>query len=227
MTKTEYQTQYSITDNRSWRPYRAIGKRCLDLLVCIQLVLLASPLFLITACLIKFDSKGSILFVQERLGRFGSTFRTLKFRTMTDRPRVADGEVLPGNTEVTRVGHWLRRFKIDELPQLLNILRGDMSLIGPRPALPGHISEYNEDGLQRLLERPGLTGLAQISGNIYLSWPDRWILDARYVQTVSLATDIRIALKTVVVVFVGEEKFVQPVIKFPQPSEREEHRDAA
>jgi lipopolysaccharide/colanic/teichoic acid biosynthesis glycosyltransferase len=222
-TKSEFLKQHGISDDRRWRPYRSVAKRCFDLLVCVVLLVLAAPVFFLAAVLIRLDSQGPVLFVQQRLGRFGSTFPTFKFRTMTDRPRVATAEVLPGHSEVTRVGHWLRRFKIDELPQLLNILRGDMSLIGPRPALPEHIAEYNDDGLCRLLERPGLTGLAQISGNIYLSWPDRWILDARYVQTVSFATDIGIAFKTVAVVFVGEEKFVRPVIKFPTPETHDEN----
>ena len=91
----------------------------------------------------------------------------------------------------------------------------------PRPALPEHIADYNDDGLQRLLERPGLTGLAQVSGNIYLSWEDRWILDAQYVQSVSSLRDVRILLKTVAVIFVGEEKFLRPVIRFSEASESE------
>lgn len=235
-TKSEFLNRYRLADDRSWRPYRAVGKRCFDLVVCVALTVLFAPLFFLTAVLIKLDSVGPVLFVQDRLGRYGSTFRTFKFRTMTDRLRIANGEVLPDNIEVTRVGRWLRRFKIDELPQLLNVLRGDMSIIGPRPALPGHISDYNEDGLRRLLERPGLTGLAQVNGNIYLSWPDRWILDARYVETVSLATDLGIAVKTIAVIFLGEEKFVRPVSRVPEvmhhPSATEletrtEHHDVA
>ena len=221
MSRTEYLDHYGITDSAQPSLYRAFGKRCLDYLICVPVAILWAPLVAVTAVLIKLDSKGPVFFVQARRGRFGVIFQTLKFRTMTDQPREATGEILPGHSEVTRVGKWLRRFKIDELPQLLNILRGDMSLIGPRPALPEHILDYNDDGLQRLLERPGLTGLAQVSGNIYLSWEDRWILDAQYVQSVSSLRDVRILLKTVAVIFVGEETFLRPVIRFSEASESE------
>lgn len=196
--------------------YRRAGKRALDLLVVLPVFLLALPLLAIASVLVKLDSPGPVFFVQKRLGRYGSTFLTYKFRSMTDRPRTTHTEVLPGHSEVTRSGVWLRRFKIDELPQLWNIVRGDMSLVGPRPALPEHISEYNRDGLERLLERPGLTGLAQVNGNIYLSWPERWAWDARYVRELSLLTDLRIIARTVAVVVCGEEKFLnRPVLERP------------
>lgn len=188
--------------------YRSIGKRLFDLAVCLPVFVLTLPLLIVTAVLVRLDSKGPIFFNQERLGRFGSTFLTYKFRTMTHRERVASAEVLPGHSEVTRIGHWLRRFKIDELPQLLNILKGDMSLVGPRPALPEHIHDYDGNGLRRLLTRPGLTGLAQVNGNIYLSWPERWMYDAEYVEKLSAVGDARILMRTVAVVFLGEERFL-------------------
>lgn len=198
--------------------YRSGLKRCVDLALCLPIALCLTPLAAIVAVLIKLDSHGPVFFVQERLGRFGSTFRTYKFRTMTDRPRVAHTEVLPGHSEVTRVGHWLRRFKIDELPQIWNILNGDMSLVGPRPALPEAIHEYNVNGLRRLIERPGLTGLAQVNGNIYLSWPERWTYDAEYVDRVSFSLDLSIVLKTIAVVLCGEEKFLKKPQQTTEPS---------
>ena len=207
--KNDYLQKHSLTFEPRWSAYRALGKRLFDLAVILPIFLAISPALLIAAALVKLDSRGPIFFLQERLGRFGETFLTCKFRTMTHRKRESTTEILPGHSEVTRTGHWLRRFKIDELPQLLNIVSGDMSLVGPRPALPEHINEYNEDGLRRLLERPGLTGLSQVSGNIYLSWPDRWFYDSQYVDRLSFLNDVAIIVKTVAVVLLGEERFLK------------------
>ncbi len=215
-----YLQRYAITDSPSRGLYRNVGKRLFDLAVTLPLLLVASPVMLITALLIKLDSRGPVFFVQERLGRYGTTFPTYKFRTMTDRKRTTHTEVLPGHSEVTRVGTWLRRFKLDELPQLLNIVNGDMSLVGPRPALPEHIADYNAAGLHRLLERPGLTGLAQTNGNIYLSWPERWHYDAEYVQQLSANLDLHILIKSVAVVLYGEERFTRHVDVEPTGSNK-------
>lgn len=206
--KSEYLQKYDLTFKPRWSAYRSFGKRLFDLIIILPVFVAISPVLLIAAALIKLDSRGPVFFNQERLGRYGETFLTFKFRTMTHREREATSEILPGHSEVTRVGHWLRRFKIDEMPQLLNIVNGDMSLVGPRPALPDHINEYNEAGLRRLLERPGLTGLSQVNGNIYLSWPDRWFYDAQYVNRISFARDVAIIVKTVAVVLLGEERFL-------------------
>lgn len=228
-TRTSFCTRHGIVSVPRGSLYRAIGKRLLDLAISVPIAMAIAPVLALSALLIKLDSRGPIFFVQERLGRYGSTFRTYKFRTMTDRPRAAHSEVLPGHGEVTRIGHWLRRFKIDELPQLLNVLNGDMSIIGPRPALPDAITTYDDNGLRRLLERPGLTGLAQVNGNIYLSWPERWVYDAQYVDRLSFVSDIAIVLKTIAVVLLGEDRFLnKPAI--PQTTESlaaEESRRAA
>lgn len=188
--------------------YRRLGKRLFDLVVCLPVFVALLPVMILTAVLVRLDSRGPVFFLQERLGRFGTTFVTFKFRTMTHRDRTAVAEVLPGHSEVTRIGRWLRRFKLDELPQLLNILKGDMSIVGPRPALPDHIRNYDKNGLRRLLERPGMTGLSQINGNIYLSWPERWAYDAEYVDSLSFRRDARILVRTVAVVMLGEERFL-------------------
>ena len=226
--KDDYLQKYKLSFEPRWSLYRSCAKRLFDIVVILPVFLAISPVLLLAAVLVKLDSRGPVFFVQERLGRYGQTFLTYKFRTMTHRDREATAEVLPGHSEVTRVGHWLRRFKIDELPQLLNIVNGDMSLVGPRPALPDHISEYNEDGLKRLLERPGLTGLSQVSGNIYLSWPDRWFYDGQYVDHLSFSKDVAIIIKTVAVVLLGEERFLKkPHTDSPQVFEkaRAEPRD--
>lgn len=129
---------------------------------------------------------------------------------MTDKEReVTNKEIFKGDSEVTRIGSILRRFKIDELPQLLNILKCEMSFIGPRPGLPEKLKEFNEDGKYRLEVKPGLTGLAQINGNIYLTWEERWKYDREYVEKISFVLDLNIFIKTFLIVFLGESKFIR------------------
>jgi lipopolysaccharide/colanic/teichoic acid biosynthesis glycosyltransferase len=204
-------------------PYQTFGKRLLDLSLTVPLLLLAAPLFAVVALLIKLNSRGPVFFVQERLGRGGRILRILKFRSMTDRLRTSHQEIFGKTDEVTAVGYWLRRFKIDELPQLWNVVRGDMSLVGPRPALPSQLSEYTELARRRLQVRPGLTGLAQVHGNIHLSWPERWVYDAQYVERVTLAHDLWIIARTIGVVVLGEQRF----LKKPPRAESMNHRRAA
>jgi undecaprenyl phosphate N,N'-diacetylbacillosamine 1-phosphate transferase len=226
--REKYCREHGLTELPRRSLYRLLGKRLFDLAVCVPICIVALPVFLLTAIVVRLDSRGPVFFVQARLGRYGSTFRTWKFRSMTHRERSAHAEILPGHSEVTRIGRWLRRSKIDELPQLLNILKGDMSLVGPRPALPAHIRDYDENGLHRLLERPGLTGLAQVNGNIYLSWPERWVYDAEYVDSLSVSLDATIAAKTVAVVFWGEERFLnRPETENIETEQHSENRRAA
>ena len=147
------------------------------------LLILLSPLALVTALLVKLTSRGPILFVQERTGLSGHPFALLKFRTMRA-DRIPDpAEIVPlDHTDVTRVGRFLRRFKIDEMPQLIQVLTGHMSLVGPRPTLPDQTDAYDDFRRQRLLVRPGITGLAQIHGNTALSWDQRILFDIAYVR---------------------------------------------
>lgn len=189
--------------------YRNIWKRLFDLALTILALVLSSPVLGIIALLVRMDSPGPVLFIQERLGKQGRVFRAYKFRTMTDRPRASHREIMKQNSEVTRVGYWLRRFKLDELPQVLNIIKGDMSIVGPRPALTTQRLEYDEIGRKRMQVRPGLTGLAQINGNIHLSWPERWRYDAKYVDQLSFRLDLKIILRTVIVVILGEDQFLK------------------
>jgi undecaprenyl phosphate N,N'-diacetylbacillosamine 1-phosphate transferase len=191
------------------RLYRRFFKRPLDVVVTAAALPLLSPLLAIAALLVKVTSRGRVLFVQERLGLHGRPFNAYKFRTMTDIPRaLPDRELLEKTPEVTWVGGLLRRTKLDELPQLLNVLRGDMSLVGPRPALVRDLAGYDDFSRQRLDVRPGLTGLAQVHGNIHLSWPERWQYDVRYVRELSFALDVKIILRTLVLLAVGEQKLV-------------------
>lgn len=189
--------------------YKLGLKRFMDLTASLVICSIVFPFFVLLFILVKLDSRGGFFFLQERLGRNGKVFHVFKIRTMIDRPRSSHQEVYNGNSEVTSIGSILRRLKIDELPQLLNILNGDMSFVGPRPCLPSLRDSFNDDGWKRLDVRPGLTGLAQINGNIHLTWPERWKYDSNYVENVSFLLDVKIILKTVLIVIMGEEKFVK------------------
>jgi undecaprenyl phosphate N,N'-diacetylbacillosamine 1-phosphate transferase len=190
--------------------YSRWGKRAFDLLASGAALLMLWPFLLAIAALIKLTSRGPAFFLQERLGRNATTFRAWKFRTMTDKPRVADTLYYTGDpSEVTAVGRLLRRTKLDELPQVFNVLRGEMSIVGPRPQLPKQLEEFNDDAKLRLLVRPGLTGMAQVNGNTALTWPERWHYDAEYVRTLSFALDCRILAKTFGVLLHGEERFTR------------------
>jgi len=162
------------------------------------------PMLALIALLVRLDSPGPVLFVQKRVGQFD----VYKFRTMVDRARTPEREILGYDPEVTRIGKWLRRFKLDELPQIFVVFRGDMSIVGPRPGLPNLLETYDEFGRKRLQVRPGITGLAQINGNIYLSWPERWRYDAQYVDNLSLKLDLWIIVHTIAVVLFGEGSFL-------------------
>jgi len=189
--------------------YRRYGKRLLDIFLSILALIVLLPFFLLIAIAIRLETPGPVFYVQERLGRYGKIFPAIKFRTMTHAERIPDHEVLSNDPDVTRVGAFLRRYKLDELIQLVNVLKGEMSVVGPRPALPRQLAEYDGNGRRRLLVKPGLSGLAQIPGNIYLSWPERWQYDARYVENCSLALDLWIIWRTIAVMILGEEKFLQ------------------
>lgn len=180
-------------------------KRSLDIVLASLMLILGAPILGLAALATRLDSDGPVLFRQQRLGRFGRPFCIYKLRTMFHRDGRAETQVMPGSPEVTRVGSVLRRLKIDELPQLFNVLRGDMSLVGPRPYLLAALDEMDDGVRCRLDARPGLTGLPQVSGNIYLSRPERWKLDAYYVQNLSLGLDLKILARTALVVFLGEK----------------------
>jgi len=190
--------------------YRHFGKRALDLVLTIPAIVGLLPLFAAIVILVKLTSPGSAFFNQKRLGRLGQIFVAYKFRTMLHRERTQHVEIRKGHPEVTVVGALLRRFKLDELPQLLNVLRGDMSLVGPRPPLPEQMADYDRESVRRLQVRPGLTGLAQVSGGTQMSWRERWQYDLQYVRQLSLALDLRILARTVMVVVRGEARLHTP-----------------
>lgn len=192
----------------SW--YGRFGKRMFDVVVVLAALLVLWPLMLLIALAIRLTSRGPALFVQDRLGRDATVFRAFKYRTMTDKARVPDTIAFQGDaSEITFAGRLLRRTKLDELPQLLNVLRGDMSIVGPRPQLPIQLQEFDDNARLRLLVRPGLTGMAQTHGNVALSWPERWYYDAHYVRNLSLGLDLWLIARTVRVIVQGEERFTR------------------
>ena len=182
-----------------------IFKWIVDLAVSITLLVVLLPMMIIVATLIKLESRGELFFIQERVGYQGNLFRLYKFRSMSSKFHEPLTQIHVDSPEVTRVGRLMRRFKIDEVPQLMNVVTGDMSLVGPRPCLEATKEQFNRDGHERLRVRPGLTGLAQVSGNIHLNWAERWALDREYVENMSMTLDVRILLKTVLIVLLGEE----------------------
>jgi len=173
-------------------------KRCLDVLIAGAGLLLFWPVFVLIAVCIKFSSRGPVFFLQERAGFRGQPFQILKFRTMVENAdRIETGLYVSQNdVRITRVGKILRRFSLDELPQLLHIVTGKMSLVGPRPGLPYHLERYTAEQARRLLMRPGLTGWSQVNGRNLLSWPARIEKDVWYVDNFSLWLDARILFRT-------------------------------
>lgn len=188
-----------------------IIKRTVDIIVSLFLLIGLSPFFLIIALIIKATSDGPVIFKQKRPGLKADIFEVYKFRTMKpgSETMIAGKEVLSDDDRVTSIGKYLRRFKVDELPQILNVLKGEMSLVGPRPQRIDYLNRYTSEELKRFNMLPGLTGLAQVSGNIYLTVEQRTQKDLEYVNNYSLGLDFKIILKTIGVVVLGEDKYAK------------------
>jgi len=187
-------------------------KRLLDLFFALALVLILSPILLGVAVVLILTQGKPVFFLQKRAGLGGSFFSVLKFRTMQIR---SDGAVQEDSERLTKLGGFLRRFSIDEIPQLFNIVRGDMSFVGPRPLLAEYLPLYSENERRRHQVRPGITGLAQINGRNEVEWRQRFIFDVEYVDRCSFLMDCAILAKTLWLVPKGEgtrmaEKFVAP-----------------
>jgi len=177
-------------------------KRYLDILFSILVLIVLSPVYLLTAIAIKLESPGPVIFKQDRLGLHGRVFKVFKFRSMvTGAEKMGSGQYsFKGDPRVTKVGHLIRLTSIDELPQVFNILLGDMSWIGPRPPLvyhPCRYEDYSEQDKRRFTVRPGITGWAQINGRKEIDWKKRISYDLEYVDKISLLFDLKIALTTV------------------------------
>ena len=184
--------------------YKFFFKRLLDFCLVTCGLLLIWPVLLIVCIWLHFANKGAgVFFTQERPGKDGKIFKVIKFKTMTDE-RDDSGKLLPDAKRLTKVGRFVRSTSIDELPQLLNVLKGDMALIGPRPLLVRYLSLYNERQARRHEVRPGITGWAQVNGRNAISWEEKFDYDVWYVDHVSLWLDLKIVLLTIKKVFVRE-----------------------
>ena len=188
--------------------YRDFGlKRALDLVVSALALTCFMPVIVIGGLAVRLTSKGPVLFRQSRVGRDARMFEIYKLRTMSIDPARPLTQTTNADPDIFPVGRVLRRLKIDELPQLLNVLKGDMSLVGPRPCLQQTFVEMPQWARRRFEVRPGITGLAQINGNIALTWEERWRHDVHYIESCALLDDLWIIFRTALVVVKGEERF--------------------
>lgn len=171
--------------------YKRLAKRVIDLITVIPGLILVSPLLLFVALLVRSRLGSPILFRQERPGRLGQPFIIYKFRTMTD-DRDGHGALLPDQERLTRFGRFMRSTSLDELPELLNVLKGDMSFVGPRPLLMGYLTLYTPEQMRRHDVKPGITGWAQVNGRNAIDWDEKFALDVWYVDNTSFTLDMRI-----------------------------------
>lgn len=179
-------------------------KRLIDFIVVFCVLAVFWPILLLTTLWLHFANKGAgIFFLQERPGKDGKIFKVIKFKTMTDE-RDIKGNLLPDEKRLTKVGRFIRSISMDELPQLINVLKGDMALIGPRPLLPQYLSLYSKEQARRHEVRPGITGWAQVNGRNAISWTKKFELDVWYVDHCSFLLDLKIIFLTIKKVFVRE-----------------------
>lgn len=203
-------------------PYRFV-KRFLDILISLAAIIILLPIFIIIVILIKLSSKGSAIFKQIRAGKDGKPFTFFKFRTMkTDVDPFGPSPKSGQDPRLTKIGIFLRKYSFDELPQLYNVLKGDMSLVGPRPLYMAQMMEWNEQQKKRLLVKPGLTGLAQISGRGEITIEQKLALDVEYVQKASLLLDLKILFITIFHVFAGKSIYEK---RYSQTEETRRKKD--
>lgn len=184
--------------------YSHFLKRILDFLIVFCVLVTIWPILLLLIIWLHFANKGAgVFFTQERPGKNGKIFKVIKFKTMTNECD-ANGDLLPDEQRLTKVGKFIRSTSVDELPQLINVLRGDMALIGPRPLLPQYLPLYNKEQARRHEVRPGITGWAQVNGRNAISWTKKFELDVWYVDHCSFILDLRIIVLTIKKVFVRE-----------------------
>lgn len=177
--------------------YKHFFKRLIDFILVLCALLVIWPILLIITVWLHFANKGAgAFFTQDRPGKNGKIFKVIKYKTMTDE-RDAEGNLLPDADRLTKVGRFVRSTSIDELPQLINVLKGDMALIGPRPLLPRYLPWYTKREQLRHSVRPGITGLAQVHGRNLISWDDKLELDVQYVENLSFFLDLKIFLLTI------------------------------
>ncbi|MHB2153603.1 sugar transferase [Calditrichota bacterium GD2] len=183
--------------------YRKFGKRILDITASILVLILLLPLFVIIYLILLFDLKENPLFIQERAGQNGKRFKLIKFRTMTNKMD-QNGRLLPDTQRITKIGEILRKYSIDELPQFVNVLNGDMSIVGPRPLLVKYLPYYTKRQARRHEVKPGITGLAQVNGRNKLTWEEKFELDVYYVDSYNFLMDMKILILTLIKVLKRE-----------------------
>lgn len=185
--------------------YKGGLKRSIDFIIVLCTLVVIWPILLLIIIFLHFANKGAgVFFTQDRPGKNAKIFKAIKFKTMTDE-RDAGGKLLPDDVRLTKIGRIVRSLSIDELPQLINVLKGDMALIGPRPLLPKYLSLYSSEQFRRHEVRPGITGWAQVNGRNNISWKKKFELDVWYVDHMSFLLDMKIFFLTIKKVFVREE----------------------
>lgn len=190
--------------------YKHFFKRFFDFWIALIALICISPVLIIVAIWLYFANKGAgAFFFQERPGKDEKIFKVIKFKSMTDE-RDADGNLLPNEQRITKVGRFVRKTSIDELPQLINVLKGDMALIGPRPLLPEYLPWYTKREHLRHTVRPGISGWAQVNGRNAVKWDDRLEMDVYYVEHLSLAMDLKVIITTIKNVLAGKDIEVVP-----------------
>lgn len=183
--------------------YRNLFKRILDFVCSLIGFIILLPIFLFLTIFLAIANNGKPFFFQQRPGKNNKIFEVVKFRTMNDK-KDAQGNLLSDKDRLTSLGRFIRKTSLDEIPQLINVIKGDMSLVGPRPLLLEYLRLYNEKQIRRHDVRPGITGWAQINGRNAISWKDKFELDVWYVDNISISLDIRILLQTILKVFKSE-----------------------
>ena len=194
--------------------YRNFFKRGMDFMIALLALILLSPFFVVVYLLLLIANRGNPFFIQPRPGRSEATFNLYKFKTMTDAVD-SNGELLPDEERITAIGEVIRKTSLDEIPQLFNVIKGDMSLVGPRPLLIKYLPFYTDKERRRHTVRPGITGLAQVKGRNLLSWDKKLALDAYYARKVSLRLDLIILWQTVLQVLSRKDVVVNPHLIYP------------
>lgn len=205
--------------------YRDYFKRGIDFVIVLSVLLVIWPVLLVIYIWLTVANNGAgALFFQERPGKDGKIFKVMKFKSMTDE-RDADGNLLPNDKRLTKVGAFIRKTSIDELPQLINVLKGDMALIGPRPLLVEYLPYYTERERLRHSVRPGITGWAQVNGRNHVKWDDRLALDVYYVEHMGLAMDCRVIIKTIKNVLMRKDIVVAPTGRLLSDERRQKNEN--
>lgn len=203
-TKKKQETAKQTGLHVPYGPYEACVKRAFDLMLSAAALVIFCPVLMTLAILVRAKLGKPVLFCQERAGLYGKKFKIYKFRSMTDEKNEL-GEPLPDELRLTRFGKMLRSLSLDELPSFINVIKGELSLVGPRPLPAIYMDYYTKDEMHRHDVRPGITGLAQVNGRNYVTWQKKFAMDLEYVRKITFLADVRILFKTVKVVFVHND----------------------